>query len=62
MKKKSDYSKEELELIGSTALELKRLDTRFFTGHCTGEIPYRVMREVMGEQLVYVHSGEEILL
>lgn len=61
MKKKADYSKEELELIGSTALELKRMDTRFFTGHCTGEIPYQVMREVMGEQLTYVHSGDEIL-
>lgn len=62
MKKKSDYSKEDLELARNTALELRRLDTRFFTGHCTGEIPCQVMREVMGEQLTYVHSGEEILL
>ena len=62
MKKKSDYSQEDLALAKNTALELKRMDTRFFTGHCTGEIPYQVMREVMGEQLTYVHSGDEILL
>lgn len=62
MRKKSGYGKEDLELAENTALELKRLNTRFYTGHCTGEIPYQAMKNVMGEQLQYVHSGDEILL
>lgn len=60
MSRKSGYGDAELELIRETARELRELDTRFYTGHCTGEIPYRVMREIMGKQLEYVHSGEEI--
>lgn len=60
MSRKSGYGDGELELIRETARELCRLNTRFYTGHCTGEIPYQVMKEVMGEQLEYVHSGEEI--
>ncbi len=63
MRKKGDaYTQEELDIFQKTAEELKKWDTRFFTGHCTGEIPYRLMKECMGGQLAYVHSGEEILL
>lgn len=60
MRKKSGYTPEDLEVIKEIAMELKKLNTRFYTGHCTGEIPYRILREHMGQQLVYVHSGEEI--
>lgn len=62
MSRKSGYGERDLALIRETARELKTLDTRFYTGHCTGEIPFQVMKEEMGEQLRYVHCGEEIRL
>lgn len=62
MSRRTGYGEAELNLIRETARELKTLDTRFYTGHCTGELPFQVMKEFMGEQLQYVHSGEEICL
>lgn len=60
MRKKSGYTGEDLEIIRRIAEELKKTDTMFYTGHCTGEIPFEIMKEIMGQQLVYVHSGDEI--
>lgn len=60
MQRKSSYTKEDEELVRATGRELKRLRTKFYTGHCTGEVPYRILKECMGEQLDYVHSGDEI--
>lgn len=60
MQKKNGYSDEDIELFRKVAQELKSLDTVFYTGHCTGELPFQVMKEIMGDSLVYVHSGDEI--
>ncbi|MCM1136103.1 MAG: MBL fold metallo-hydrolase [Clostridium sp.] len=62
MQKKSGYTEEDLELIRATGRELKKKNTIFYTGHCTGELPFQVLKECMGERLVYVHSGDEIRL
>ena len=62
MSRKPDYSQADLELVRQTGEELCRLPVRFYTGHCTGEVPYGILKEVMGEQLFYVHSGEEVRL
>ena len=62
MSRKSHYSEADYALVRDTARELQKLRTRFFTGHCTGEQPYEILREIMGEQIAYVHSGEEIPL
>lgn len=62
MSRKSHYSEADYALVRDTARELQKLRTRFFTGHCTGERPYEILREIMGEQIAYVHSGEEIVL
>ena len=59
MMNKSDYSEDELDIIKKTAYELKKLDIKFFTGHCTGELPYEIMKGIMGEQICYVHSGDK---
>lgn len=59
--KKTEYRKDQLREIDNIAeklLELKR--TRFVTCHCTGLLAYERMKEIMGERLSYVHSGEEI--
>lgn len=60
MSRKSPYREEDLELVRETAQELKGLNVRFYTGHCTGEIPFQILKEVMGNQVVGLHSGMEI--
>ena len=61
MMKKTGYTKEDREVVKEIARELTKWNTTFYTGHCTGEEPFKVMKEYMGEQLVYVHSGDEVL-
>ena len=60
LKKKSGYTQEDLDNIRQIAQELSKLPTKFYTGHCTGEEPYGMMKEIMGEQLIYLHSGDKI--
>ncbi len=60
MRKKTDYTDEDIAVMEETARELCDTDTVFYTGHCTGEYPFEVMKKILGEQLVYVRSGEEI--
>lgn len=60
MMKKIGHTGEELRNIRDTAQELKRCHTVFYTCHCTGIPAYETMKEIMGEQLHYVHCGEEI--
>ena len=62
MQKKTEYTKEDIAVMEQTAMALNETDTVFYTGHCTGEFPYEKMKEIMGDKLVYVHSGEEIIV
>ncbi|MCR5625369.1 MAG: MBL fold metallo-hydrolase, partial [Lachnospiraceae bacterium] len=58
--KKVDYTEDEIEEVRSIARELGNYDTKFVTCHCTGVPAYELMKEIMGEQLVYAHSGDEV--
>ena len=58
--KKTKYTDDELSEIVDIGKELKKYPTKFFTCHCTGEPAYKIMKLSMGEQLRYVHSGEEV--
>ena len=58
MMKKTDYTPEETRTILDTAQELKKWRTRFFTGHCTGQKALDLMKPIMKEQLVQIHSGD----
>jgi len=60
--KKTEYRDHELQEIAAIAEELKKYPTKFYTCHCTGTVAYEAMKEIMGDQLDYVHSGEEIVL
>lgn len=62
MQKKSGYREEDLETIRQIGMELNQMRTLFYTGHCTGEIPYQILKECMGEQLTYVHSGDTYMI
>ncbi len=60
--KKTDYKEEQIEEIRSIAKELKTYKSKFLTCHCTGLPAFEIMKEIMGEQLGYVSSGEEAKL
>lgn len=57
MMKKSDYTEEEVDNIRQTAYELLKTKALFYTGHCTGQKAFEIMKEIMGEQLRSFHSG-----
>lgn len=61
MMKKSDYTEDEVEYIRYTARELMSTKALFYTGHCTGEKAFVIMKEIMGEQLQKFHSGSELI-
>lgn len=60
MMKKQGLTEADKEEIRKTARELAGMDTKFYTGHCTGVEAYEIMKEIMGDKLTYVHCGEEI--
>lgn len=60
--KSESLSEEDKEVIRHTAQELSLLkDTVFYSGHCTGEEAYNIMKQIMGEKLQALHSGEQIV-
>ena len=61
MKKDGKHTEEEKAVIIQTAQELSRLDTVFYSVHCTGIPAFELMKEIMGDKFVALHSGEEIL-
>ena len=60
MRKKTPYDEDDLRQIRAVAQELRAYDTQFFTGHCTGDA-FPFLKEIMGEQVTALHSGEAIL-
>lgn len=60
MMKKTAYTEEEEDYIRQTARELIKTKALFYTGHCTGQKAFAIMKEMMGEQLQEFHSGSEL--
>ncbi len=56
-----EYTAADDELVAQIAAELLKHDTVYYTGHCTGEHPMQILKSIMGEKLVTLHSGDEIL-
>ena len=48
------YAKEDIAEITQVANELHTMDTIFYTGHCTGDVAFQIMKEIMGEQLHHI--------
>jgi 7,8-dihydropterin-6-yl-methyl-4-(beta-D-ribofuranosyl)aminobenzene 5'-phosphate synthase len=36
---------------------MTKIPTRFYTGHCTGEVPFAYLRTSVGQQLQYAYAG-----
>ena len=61
MMKNGEYDDGERAVIRATAEYLRTLPCLYFTGHCTSLPAYDIMKEILHEQLIYVHTGEEII-
>ncbi|MBQ8826856.1 MAG: MBL fold metallo-hydrolase [Oscillospiraceae bacterium] len=59
--KKTDYTENDIKLVKDICSELMKTDIKFFTGHCTGELPCRIMKEIMGDQLTIIRSGDILI-
>lgn len=55
-----EYSEEDIENVRSIARELVTMKTVFYSGHCTGQEAYAVMKEIMGDKLRAIHSGDQV--
>ncbi|MBQ1340398.1 MAG: MBL fold metallo-hydrolase, partial [Ruminococcus sp.] len=61
MKRDAEHTEEEKAVIIQTAKELSQMKTIFYSGHCTGIPAFELMKEIMGDKLIALHSGEQIL-
>jgi 7,8-dihydropterin-6-yl-methyl-4-(beta-D-ribofuranosyl)aminobenzene 5'-phosphate synthase len=56
-----EYTQADIETIQNIARELITLPTKFYTGHCTGKTAFDIMKEIMGEQIVEIRCGVDVL-
>lgn len=61
MAQKADYTKEDEENIRNIAKALLETKAEFYTGHCTGQKAYDIMKKIMGDRLKQIHSGETLI-
>lgn len=59
--KKSAYDETEIDDIIQTAKELQQTKSKYYTGHCTGQKAFSLMKDIMKDQLSYMHSGDRII-
>ena len=60
MKRDGAHTEEEIACIRQTAEALSRTDTVFYSGHCTGEAAFALMKETLGDRLIALHTGCEL--
>ena len=62
LRKKAGYTEEDAKDFVALAYALKEYPTTFYTGHCTGVEPFEILKSHLGDQLIYVHCGDEVVL
>ena len=58
--KRTEFSQADTAEVTEIANRLKSYKAHFATCHCTGLPVFNQMKEIMGEQLSYVYSGDEV--
>ena len=54
---KKEYKQQDICDIRAVAEELSKMNTSFFTGHCTGQEAYDLLKSILGDKL---HSLTEL--
>lgn len=62
MMKKNGYTDQEKDVIRRTAEALAETGVLFYTGHCTGQAAIDIMKPILGDRLIPIHCGMEILI
>ena len=60
--KRTEFSEADTAEVTDIANHLKKYPSHFATCHCTGLPIFNQMKEIMGGQLSYVRSGDEVLV
>jgi 7,8-dihydropterin-6-yl-methyl-4-(beta-D-ribofuranosyl)aminobenzene 5'-phosphate synthase len=58
--KKDGYSAQDFAEYEEIARRLYEYPCTVYTCHCTGTEPYGRMKAIMGDQLRYIRTGEEV--
>ena len=53
---------EEPELVNQIGELLKNSDSKYYTCHCTGIEPYKILKEIMGEKIEYLSTGSQLII
>jgi len=53
---------ENSSLISQIGEYLKNTDSTYYTCHCTGIEPYKKLKEIMGEKIHYLATGNQLLI
>lgn len=61
MMKSTEFTDDDIKIIKGTAEELKKKNTVFYSGHCTGPAAFDIMKKIMGDKLNAIHSGQTVL-
>lgn len=60
--KRTEFSETDTAEVSEIANRLKSYKAHFTTCHCTGLPVFNQMKEIMGDQLSYVRSGDEVVV
>lgn len=41
---------------------IKETDVKYYTCHCTGIEPYKILKEIMGERIEYLSTGSKLII
>ncbi len=57
----SEYTPNDDKQIKEWANIMLKMPTTFYTGHCTAEHPMQILKEILKDKLVVLHSGAQVL-
>ncbi len=59
---RKEYTSEDEVLVKEMGKEMVKMKTLFYSGHCTGEVPIEILKGIMKDKLIVIHSGDEITI
>lgn len=61
-RKRQGYEQKDLQMLWQMGRRLREYQSTFYTGHCTGEEAFEILRREMGEQIQPIYTGWQMEL